>query len=283
MEIYGFAGRSGTGKSHRAEALAKRLGADAIIDDGLLMHERAVIAGVSAKLQKTKMGSVRMALFLEPHGDAARREVGANGSKSGGKGAPPKISSAGEDVVQEIKKNGFGKILILGTSERMVRLIVKNLRLPAPKRIITIDEIASEDERRAARSERKNHGRHAVAIPTVETRRNLPGLFVGSLRRHFSASEISIIRPTYSYLGPFYIKQKAIRQIIMLEIGKSGFTANHEPSVNERNNTLTISLSLKSAYGKKIFPAAAALQKAINEQITSMTAKYIADINVQVI
>jgi hypothetical protein len=286
MQVYGFVGRSGTGKSHRAEALASQLGADAIIDDGLLMHNRAVLAGISAKMQKTKMGSVRTALFLRSHESEdikSGAEKVARLRRVTKSGARASLSAAADEVVTEIKKNKFSKILILGTSEKMIRIITRNLHLPAPRRMITIDEIASAEERRAARNERKNHGRHAIAIPTVETRRNLPGLFIGSLRRHFSTSEISIIRPTYSYLGPFYITQKALRQIIMLEIAKSPFNAMHEPSIYEKNNTLTISLSLKIDYGHSIFPAAAALQKALNEQITSMTAKYIAGIKIQAI
>ena len=48
MRIVGFVGASGTGKSHRAQEAAKLCGADAIIDDGLLISDRRVIAGVSA-------------------------------------------------------------------------------------------------------------------------------------------------------------------------------------------------------------------------------------------
>ena len=49
MKIVSFTGKSGTGKSYQATALAQRRGFDAIIDDGLLIYKGQIVAGTSAK------------------------------------------------------------------------------------------------------------------------------------------------------------------------------------------------------------------------------------------
>ena len=49
MEIYALYGTSGTGKSTSALQLAHRLEIDAIIDDGIFIHQGRKLAGTSAK------------------------------------------------------------------------------------------------------------------------------------------------------------------------------------------------------------------------------------------
>ena len=49
MRVIAFVGPSGTGKSYRSVMVSQQYGADAIIDDGLLISHGKVIAGTSAK------------------------------------------------------------------------------------------------------------------------------------------------------------------------------------------------------------------------------------------
>jgi O-antigen/teichoic acid export membrane protein len=65
LRIVGFIGHSGTGKSHRASWVARERGIEFIIDDGLLIKVNQVIAGVSAKKEKTRIGSIKRALFTD--------------------------------------------------------------------------------------------------------------------------------------------------------------------------------------------------------------------------
>ena len=44
MKVASFTGKSGTGKSFQATALAQRRGFDAIIDDGLLIYKGQIVA-----------------------------------------------------------------------------------------------------------------------------------------------------------------------------------------------------------------------------------------------
>ena len=72
MKVYGLIGKSGTGKSFQAVNLCKQLNIESIIDDGLFICRNKVIAGISAKRQKTRVGAVKSALF---YNDAHRDEV----------------------------------------------------------------------------------------------------------------------------------------------------------------------------------------------------------------
>ena len=64
VKAYAFVGPSGTGKSYRAQMVAGEQGIKYIIDDGLLVSENEVLAGISAKKAPTKVETVRNAIFL---------------------------------------------------------------------------------------------------------------------------------------------------------------------------------------------------------------------------
>ena len=55
IKVYAFVGPSGTGKSYRAQMVASENGIHYIIDDGLLIKDNEVIAGVSAKKAPTNV------------------------------------------------------------------------------------------------------------------------------------------------------------------------------------------------------------------------------------
>jgi len=45
MQVYAFVGKTGTGKSYRAQMVASERNINYIIDDGLLIKDNQVIAG----------------------------------------------------------------------------------------------------------------------------------------------------------------------------------------------------------------------------------------------
>lgn len=64
MVVYALIGKSGTGKSHRAQQVSRSFGIEYIIDDGLLIKGNRIIAGKSAKKEPTKIAAIRRAVFL---------------------------------------------------------------------------------------------------------------------------------------------------------------------------------------------------------------------------
>ena len=72
MITVALTGASGTGKSHRSIWLAGEKGLDYIIDDGILICRNKIVAGNSAKREKTKIGAVKRAIFED---EAKRTEM----------------------------------------------------------------------------------------------------------------------------------------------------------------------------------------------------------------
>ena len=193
--VYGFVGSSGTGKSYRAQMVAGEYNIRYIIDDGILVKDNEIIAGSSAKKADTKIETVRRAIFIE---EEQRKEM-----------------------IKAIRKAKPESILILGTSDKMVREIAKNLELPEIQKIIRITDVATEEEIENARRSRVNEGKHVIPVPTFELKKDFSGYLLDPLqifktRKNETPyiSEKSIIRPTFSYLGKFTISDMVFKQII---------------------------------------------------------------------
>jgi uncharacterized alkaline shock family protein YloU len=196
MKTYAFVGPSGTGKSYRAQMVANENGIKYIIDDGLLIRENEVLAGISAKKAPTKIETVRNALFST---EEQRKEI-------------KKI----------IKKYKPESILILGTSDEMVKRIAKNLEFPEISKTIYINDVATEEEMEMARKIRVTQGKHVIPVPTFAIKKDFSGYLLDPLQIFKSTgkgkapyiSEKSIIRPTFSYMGHFEISDIVFKQII---------------------------------------------------------------------
>lgn len=145
VQVYALVGESGTGKSFRSKLLAEQYGIHAIIDDGLLIQDEKIVAGRSAKREKTYMGAVRAALF----DDKEHRD----------------------SVARVLRKTHIKKILLLGTSEKMVMKIAMRLQLPQPQKIIHIEEIASKEDIEKAIKSRQVEGKHVIPVPSIEVKK----------------------------------------------------------------------------------------------------------------
>src|SRR5699024_5735993 len=125
-----------TGKSYRAQMVANERGINYIIDDGLLISGNEVLAGVSAKKAPTKIETVRNALFQN---EERKKEIQA-----------------------VIKKRKPDSILILGTSDEMVKRIAENLEFEPISETIYITDVATEEEMAMARNIRVTQGKHVI-------------------------------------------------------------------------------------------------------------------------
>ncbi len=195
MRVIALVGKSGTGKSYRCTTLALEEKIQCIIDDGLLISGNKILAGKSAKHEKTKMASVKCAIFAN--------EAHAN------------------QVREAISKHNVESILILGTSENMIQQIAHRLQLPDAEKIIYIGDIASEEEISTASAMRNKQGKHIIPAPVPEVKKQFSGYFLKSLivpEKRGYKSENTVIRPTYSYLGSFRISPRAIYDICHFEL-----------------------------------------------------------------
>ena len=201
--VYALVGESGTGKSFRSKLLAEKYGIDSIIDDGLLIQNDKILAGHSAKREKTYMGAVRVALF----DDKEHRD----------------------EIARALKKAHIKKILILGTSEKMVLKITMRLQLPQPQKIIRIEDIATREEIEKAIKSRQVEGKHVIPVPSIEIKRNYPQIFSNSIKVFFRKNKLftkkdqndgklfekSIVQPEFSKKGRIEISEAALTQMVM--------------------------------------------------------------------
>ncbi len=262
MEIYALVGTSGTGKSYKALELAYENDIKYIIDDGLLIHKNKIIAGISAKQAKTVMGAVKRAIF----NDENHRE----------------------DVKLKLQEENIDKILILGTSNKMINQIVEKLDMKEVHKIINIEDISSNNEIAIAKESRKK-GNHIIPVPTIEIKSIASGMSINSLKRFFRKNnnsykiiEKTIIRPTFSYIGKFYISPNVIEQIIYYEIDKiQQIEKINKLEVVNTNNIINIYLNIKIndvSQIKEIYK----IQKIIKDNVEKITLINVEKVNIYI-
>jgi len=204
-KVYALVGKSGTGKSFRAKLVAENYNIEYIIDDGLLIHGNSIVAGRSAKRERLYISAIKAALFDDP---LHRNEV-----------------------VNAIKSRKIKKILLLGTSERMVARTAKQLGLPPPAKNIFIEEISSEGDLLTAQKSRDEEGKHVIPVPSIEVERDYPhlisnsikilykigwGFGIGKKKRRHMVYEKSVVQPSFhgQERGKVAISERALGQMI---------------------------------------------------------------------
>ena len=265
IKTYAFVGPSGTGKCYRAQMVASERGINYIIDDGLLIKENEVIAGVSAKKAATKIETVKKALFNNPE--------------------------ESEEIKKAFRKYRPESILILGTSDNMIKKIRENLGLPELTETIYITDVATEEEMQEAKRIRQTQGKHVIPVPTFEIKKDFSGFILDPLQIFKSKgkdakpyiSEKSIIRPTFSYLGNFKISDTVFRQIIE-------YLATRIESIYKvsrvridkigDNEGISIYIEVVVEYGYNILEALKEFKKKCKKEIENLTAMNVENIDI---
>lgn len=265
IKVFALVGKSGTGKSFRARLIMEKYGIELLIDDGLLIQNQRIVAGKSAKKENAYLAAVRTALFTEK---IHRREVR-----------------------HAIEKSRFKKILVIATSERMVRKICATLQLPEPTKFITIEDIATSEEIETAINTRQFQGRHIIPVPSVEVKRNYPRIMADSIKvilkqgfgvlKRKKSWEKTMVRPEFSRKGSVTISESALTQMIMhcvdefvpgIMIRRMSF------SVNPRG--YHINLHVQVPYRLELTGSIYSLQQYIIEHVERFTGIIIDELNI---
>ncbi len=264
MQTVAFVGRSGTGKSHRADFVAGLLGADSFIDDGLLISGGKILAGTSAKREKTKIASVKHAIFLSVD---LQNEI--------------------REAVEHFKPKC---VMIIGTSDDMVDRIAHNLKFPKISRYIYIEDVATEEEIAQAQSARNKKGKHVIPIPTFEIREDFSGylmhpmkFFSKKLGKVEETAEKTIVRPTYSYLGDYTISDNVLCAMIKHTLEKNPLVMKIGLiSVVKNNAGISIQLSLVYKYGRNVVELSHSIMNEVGNMIEHYTSINVSCVNVNV-
>ncbi len=265
MEIVALIGPSGTGKSHRASMVADRYQADAILDDGLYIVDGRILAGRSAKSESTRVAAVKRAILLDPDHARAVREA--------------------------VKAQAPRRLLILGTSRRMVDRIVGALELQDYSvHAVSIDQVATGQEIETARQEREGEGRHVIPVPTLEVRKTFSGYLIAPLHfiflRHGRGGRVdvekSIVRPTYSLLGRFYIADTVLSAIAAHSASQCGNVAEvGRVIVQSSADGVVLNMEVTLAEPQDVLGTIGTVQAQVRAIIERMTALNVAEVVVE--
>jgi len=205
-KVFALTGESGTGKSFHAKLIAQKYHIDLMIDDGLLIKDNRILAGHSAKTEDSFMAAVKVALFDE--------------------------KSHRDEIARRLQSEKFKRIMILGTSEKMVIKIAERLQLPPPSKYIKIEDIATREEIEKAIRTRRIEGKHVIPVPSVEIKKNYPNIFYDAInifkRRGYkdkavtaglgpvpTLHEKSVVRPEYSKRNKIIISENALSLLVI--------------------------------------------------------------------
>lgn len=194
MNVVGFIGPSGTGKSYRALAIAYEHQLDCLIDDGILVYQNRIVAGSTAKSANNHMQAVRKAIFMDLQQQ--------------------------KDVCLALKRINPAGILILGTSVHMIERICQNLSLPMANSFISITDVASAEEIKMAQKNRMEEGTHIIPVPVFELRPHFSGYIFNPLRSWWygrngkEAMDRSVVRPVFSYYGKLIFANNVLSTLV---------------------------------------------------------------------
>ena len=273
ITVYALVGKSGTGKSFRAKLLAEKLGIPYIVDDGLLIFGDTILAGRSAKQEKFYVSAIKTALFLN------RKQR--------------------EDVIKVLRERKTKKILLLGTSTKMVERLASQLDLPPINQIIPIEEIANQKDIEAAIKSRFEEGKHVIPVPAIEVKRDYAQILSESIRIFFSGDkrrngeekskffEKSIVQPDFqknaTASGKVTITEAALTQMIFHCIDEYDDEIQvKKVRIKVLKSGYSIVLNIIVSYGKPLTGGLDELSKYICDTIQRYTGIIIKDLEISV-
>ena len=227
VKVYALVGRSGTGKSYHSKLVAAKYHIDLIIDDGLLIKGDRILAGHSAKRDPNFIAAVRTAVFDD---DDHRNEI-----------------------LSALLRERYKRILIIGTSEKMADKIAKRLDLPAPEKIIHIEDIATEEEIETAMRIRYTEGKHVIPVPSIEVTRSAPQIVYdsmkvfmgkGHIKKKQQTYEKTIVRPEFSRPDKEELSEAVLTQMVRHAIGEYDAVMKVKKVRGTRNSDSTYSISV---------------------------------------
>jgi len=266
IKVFALVGESGTGKSFRAKLVAQKYGIEYIIDDGLLIKDSRIIAGHSAKKEKSFLAAVKVALFDEKlHRD---------------------------EIARKLQSEKIRKILLLGTSEKMVQKIAARLQIPPPQKIIKIEDVATQDEIDKAIRTRRIEGKHVIPVPSIEVKRDYPTIFHNALRIFMGRRESgigptpgvhekSVVRPSYSKRGRVVISEAALSQMVIHCVDECNQNIRIK-KILVRNTEIgyNLAITIDVPYGTQLGGNIHELQQYVIDNIERYTGILIEEVNI---
>ena len=251
-QIYALVGGNGTGKSFRARLVAQKYGIDLIIDDGLVIRGDKILAGHSAKREKTFLAAVKTAVF----DDKQHRDEAAK-------------------VLHQLSRK---KVLILGTSDKMVNKI---------EDIATREEI--ETAIRSRRVEGKHVipvpsvevKRNYPQIFYDKIRLLFRNANIGHLKEEETLFEKSVVRPEFSKVYPAQVSDDALKEMVIQYAAQYDSAVNIKKiTVQTEDNGYRVIMMVDMPAGPDLAGRILALKDFIIKNIERYSGIFIEDLNI---
>lgn len=266
-KVFALVGKSGTGKSFRARLVAEHYNIPLMVDDGLLIKDKTIIAGRSAKKEENYVGAIKTALF----DDIGHRR----------------------QVLEAIKSEKPPRILLIGTSEKMVSKVAVRLELPPIAQYINIEEISSQEEIERAIKSRKE-GKHVIPVPSIEVEKDYSQIFLDSIKVLFkkkfgrgkkaSTFEKSVVQPDFDSngkKGSVTITEAALTQMILHCIDEFNCEIRvRKIRVGRHAGSFHIKISIEAFYGDNINEELYNLRKYIAEKIERFAGIILSEVSI---
>jgi len=262
--VIALVGESGTGKSFRAKLVTQKYRIDLIIDDGLLIRDNRIIAGHSAKKEKSFLAAVKVALFDE--------------------------KSHRDEVARRLQNEKYKRILVIGTSEKMVNKIAARLQLSPPSKIIKIEDISTQEDIDNAIRSRRIEGKHIIPVPSIEVKKSYSNIFFSTIqifKRRITPVAIptlhekSVVRPEYSKRNKLFISEAALTQLVTQSVGEYNKEIKIKKIlVKETSMGYRLVITIDIPYGIQLGGNIGKMQQHIINDIERYTGIFIEEVNI---
>jgi len=263
-KVFALVGESGTGKSFQAKLVTQKYRIDLIIDDGLLIRDNRILAGHSAKKEKSFMAAVKVALFDE--------------------------KSHRDEVARRLQNEKYKRILVIGTSEKMVNKIAARLQLSPPSKIIKIEDISTQEDIDNAIRSRRIEGKHIIPVPSIEVKKSYSNIFYSTIqifKRRITPVAIptlhekSIVRPEYSKRNKLVISVAALTQLVTQSVDEYNKDIKIKKIlVKETNMGYRLVITIDIPYGIQLGDNIDKMQRHIINDIERYTGIFIEEVNI---
>jgi len=172
----------------------------------------------------------------------------------------------------------------------MVEYITRRLGIPAPQRIIHIEDIATPEEISRALEIREKENRHVIPIPTFAIEKDFPGYLLDPLKAFFRNKskplpyrtlEHSIVRPLYSSLGNYFLSENVIEQLaVYVAEHVDGVVKAKKTAIISTKNGMVVELEVVLRYGLHIPRLLLETQKQVKEKLENLTGLQVYQVNI---
>jgi len=195
-----------------------------------------------------------------------------------------------DEVARRLQNEKYKRILIVGTSEKMVNKIATRLQLPSPSKIIKIEDISSQEDIDNAIRSRRIEGKHIIPVPSSEVKKSYSNIFFAAIqifRRRITPVTIptlhekSVVMPEYSKRNKVVISETALNQLVILSIGEYNKDFKIKKIlIKEADLGYRLVITLDIPYGIQLGGHIQEMQQYIINDIERYTGIFIVEVNI---